>query len=342
MDSNRLAVFTGPGRVELRPWPDLEPGRGEAVVRVRACALCTMEQRLWLGAQDDYPIAPGHEAAGTVAAVHPEGVTGVAVGDRVAVAFLDRCLQCAACRRGDTHLCTGKFLGREPGRFRVIGGLADYAVVPAWKLFPMPAELSFDEIALCEPVACVVHSVHKAAPRFGDDVLVVGAGTMGLLHVLLARLRGARVFVSDPDPARRRLAGELGARAAFAPGEAVARLREATGGEGADAVFVTFGHADTAAQASAAVRGGGRIIYYGSFPAGVDSGVDPRRLHRQEVVLDGARGQTLGDWHEASRLLAGRLVEVGPLISGRYPLDRTDEALGHAADPSSYRVVVNP
>ena len=301
-----------------------------------------MEQRLWQGAQDDYPIAAGHEASGVVVETHPEGVLRVSSGDRAAIAFLDRCLQCEPCRRGETNRCTGKLQGREPGKLRRIGGLADFVVVPAWKVFPMPADLSFDEMALCEPVACVIHSVHQGALRFGDDVLVVGGGTMGRLHLMLALLRGGRVFVSDPDPEKRRGAIDHGASAAFAPEDAVAKIHEATGGRGVDVVFVTFGHQDTAHQASAAIRRGGRIVYYGAFPEGVDSGLDPRRLHREEITVTGARGQTLEDWHEASRLMASGLIDVEPLITGRYPLQRLPEALGHAVDASSFRIVVNP
>ena len=342
MASNRIAVFTGPGQVELRSEPMPQPSRGEALVEIRACALCTMERRLWRGSQNDYPIAAGHETSGVIVAVHPEGVLGIAVGERVAIAFLDRCMQCEPCRRGDSHLCTGKMLGRKPNVLRRIGGLADYAVVPAWKLFGMPADRSFDEIALCEPLACVIHSVDKALLRFGDDVLVIGCGTMGYLHLLLARLRGARVFVSDSDPVKRRLALEHGASDAFEPVEVEKRIREATRGVGADAVFVTFGHQDTAAQASATVRSGGRIIYYASFPPGVAPGVDASRLHHDEIVLTGARGQTLQDWHQASRLLAANLVDVRPLISGRYPLEKLSDALDRATDGSAFRIIVNP
>jgi L-iditol 2-dehydrogenase len=338
----RLAVFTGRGQIELRSErvPTVAPG--EALVRIHACALCTMEQRLFVGSQDDYPIAPGHEAAGIIAEMSPESTPDLAPGDRVAIAFLDRCMQCFHCRRGESNLCTGKFRGRVPGKLRRIGGLADYAVVPLWKLFPMPAEQPLDEIALCEPVACVIHSVHKGALRFGDDVLVVGGGTMGQLHLLLARLRGARVLLSDPDREKQQLALAHGAAAVFEPGDLLEGVQEMTENRGVDAVFVTFGHRDTAAQASAAVRRGGRIIYYGSFPPGLDTGVDPRRLHRDEVVLDGARGQTLEDWHQATRLIASGVLHVRSLISARYPLEKLAEALTHAIEPSSFRVVVVP
>lgn len=340
MEQNRIAVFTGPGRIETRSQPVDAPAAGEALVRLRACALCTMEQRLWTGAQNDYPIAPGHEAAGVVVNVHPDSPPSVSAGDRVAIAFLDRCMQCDFCRRGQSNLCTGKLHGRAPGVFRRIGGLAEYTVVPTWKLFALPVELSFDEIALCEPVACVVHSIRRAGIELGDDVLVVGGGTMGQLHLLLARLRGARVFLSDPDPRKRQFALEHGASAVLEPAETPARVRELTGGIGANSVFVTFGNQDTAAQASASVSPGGRIIYYSSFADDIVSGVGPRGQHGREIILDGARGQTIEDWHQATRLIAGGLLDVKPLISEAYPLTRIHEALERATEPSAFRVIV--
>jgi threonine dehydrogenase-like Zn-dependent dehydrogenase len=150
------------------------------------------------------------------------------------------------------------------------------------------------------------------------------------------------VLVSDPDREKRRIALDHGASAAFEPGEVKKRVDEATGGSGADAVFITFGNQETALEASASARPGGRIVYYGSFPAGVDPGVDARRLHHQEIALLGSRGQTLEDWHQASRLVAGGLVDLQPLISARYPLARLDEALDRASEGSAYRIIVNP
>lgn len=339
---NRVAVFTGPGRTELRTeiLPELRPG--EVLVRIYACALCTMEQRLWRGSQHAYPIAAGHETAGVIEATHPEGHGELRVGDRVAIAFLDRCMQCDACRQGQTQLCTGKLRERKPDLFRRIGGLADYAVVPAWKVFPLPSNRCLDEAALCEPLACVVHSVRKAELRLGDDVLVIGAGTMGHLHVLVARLRGARVFVSDLDKRKRELAVRGGACAAFNPGQLDAELREATQGRGADTVFVTFGSADTARQASTNVRAGGRIVYFGAFADDVFFDIDARRLHQEETILMGSRGQAIEDWHQASRLIARGLVDVRPLISSRFPLDRLTDALEDAIRPDTFRVIVHP
>lgn len=325
----------------MRSQPIPSPGPGEALVRIRSCGLCTMEQRLWKGAQTNYPIAPGHEAAGVVVEVHPDGMPMVSKGDHVAIAFLDRCMQCEFCRRGDSNLCTGKLQGRSPGVFRQIGGLGEYAIVSTWKLFITPEALSFDEIALSEPVACVIHSIQKANLALGDDVLVVGGGTMGQLHLLLSRLRGARVCLSDPDAKKRQRALDNGASAVFEPDAAVAGVQKLTNGIGVDAVFVTFGNQNTAEQASDSVRPGGRIVYYSSFPDDIDTKKGPRQLHNQEVVLDGARGQTLADWHQSTRLIANGMLDVRSLISQSYPLAKISEALDHATDPSAYRIVIN-
>ncbi|MEM9458546.1 MAG: alcohol dehydrogenase catalytic domain-containing protein [Myxococcota bacterium] len=337
--NHRVAVFEGAGQVELRSEALPAPKPGEALVRLRACALCTMEQRLWTGRMNAYPIVAGHEAAGVVVDVHP-GAVGPPKGARVALAMLDRCMECYACRRGDTHLCTGKFRGREPGKMRRIGGLADHVCVPTWKLFAMPDELSFDEIAFAEPLACVVHSVNKGAVRLGDDVLVIGGGTMGQLHVMVARLRGARVLVSEPDPDKRRVALEHGAAFAFEPEQATARARELTEGRGADVVFVTHGNDATSRQAAVSVRAGGTILYYGSFPAEVGTNLGPRRIHNEETVLDGARSHTLDDWSSATKLLAYRLVDVRPLISSRFELEQITVALEQASAGEGFRVVV--
>ncbi len=335
----RAAVFTAPRTIELRADDPPVPKPGEAVVQLRACALCTMEQRLWTGQINEYPIIAGHEAAGVVIEAHPEAVAPPP-GSRVALAMLDRCLQCYECRRGDTHLCSGKFRGRKPGTMRRIGGLADRVSVPTWKLFAMPDELSFDEIAFAEPVACVVHSVNKGAVRFGDDVLVIGGGTMGQLHVMIARLRGARVFVSEPDPGKRHVALEHGAAFALEPDHAARRAHELTEGRGADVVFVTHGDATTSQQAAACVRPGGTIIYYGSFPRDVGTNLGPRSIHHHETVLDGARSHTLDDWSQATKLLAYRLVDVRRLISSRFPLEQLPAALEQASRGCDFRVVV--
>ncbi|NKC12042.1 MAG: zinc-binding dehydrogenase [Gammaproteobacteria bacterium] len=299
-----------------------------------------MEQRLWKGTQTNYPIIPGHEPAGIITVLHPDVVLDAAVGDIVAIASLNRCMQCEACRSGRINLCTGKFVGREPGKLRRIGGFAEFTVVDAWKLFPMPGSLPFDVIALAEPVACVVHSIRHSEVQLGEDVLVIGAGTMGHLHVLLARLRGARVIVSDPDLARRQHALNHGAALALSPEELVDGVRETTGGHGVDVVYVTHVDQRSGQQACEAARRGGRVLFYGSATPPTNLSVDPNHLHRSEIRLDGAVSHTLEDWLAATRLLARGLLDVSHLVSATYPIDEISLAMDHAISGSAFRVVV--
>lgn len=335
------AVITAPRQVELVRDRCAALNVEDALVRIAACGLCTMEQRLWMGKETSYPIVAGHEATGTVAALG-SGVSHLREGDRVAIAFLDRCMQCTQCRLGRSNLCTGKFRDRRLGVLRRIGGLADYVTVPAWKLFRVPAEAPLEELVLLEPLACVVHSLQRARIALGDNVLVVGAGVMGQLHLRAAAKSGGRAIVCDPMEDRRQLALAHGAALAVHPDALRDCIAKETSGQGVDVVFLATGSAAGLQAAAENVATGGRIIYYASF--GADSGVSfsAQDIHRREVRLDGVRGQTLEDWERAVRLLAGKVVDLSGLVSAAYPLSEVGEALDHAARGDSFRVLVKP
>jgi L-iditol 2-dehydrogenase len=337
-----VAVFTGPGAIELRDEEIPRPGKGEVLVRVGASAVCTMEQRLYRGLQTAYPIIPGHETAGVVEELGPEVVLDVKPGDRVAVAFLGRCGQCFHCRVGQSELCTGRRRGRQPGQLFRIGGFGEYVVVGAEKLYPIGPTLPLEQAALCEPIACVTHSVNRAQLRLGDDVAVIGGGTMGHLHLLIARLRGARVFVIEPDPAKAALARAHGAADVVDPSleETVEAIKRLTGGRGADVVFVTVGTKVTAAQGYRAARDGGRVMYYGAYYPSISIEIEPDYVHHHQVVLDGAISQNVEDWQQASRMLASGILDVSHVVSARYPLGEIDTAMQRAVKAAEFRIVM--
>lgn len=336
------AVFTGPGAVELRAESLPEPGPGQVLVRLRACGVCTSDRRLFSGQQSGYPIVPGHEPAGEIAGLGPDASPALAVGQRVALALMERCFGCFYCRRGQSQLCRSRHLTRRPGRLTRIGGFARYLIAEDWMVFPMPDDLPFERIALAEPLACVVHSVNQADVRLSDDVLVLGGGTMGQLHGLVARLRGARVFLSEPDPDKREAAAAA-AHEVFDPRavDLAEAMHARTQGRGVDVVFLTVGTPQTAEQAAQAVRQGGKVILYGSFPKGSALTLDPSAVHRKEIVWAGVANQDLRDWHEATRLIAHGLLDLGYLISATYPLERIHDALRFAVQGAGFRTVVN-
>jgi L-iditol 2-dehydrogenase len=339
--ASRAAWFTGPGAVELRGETIPPPGPGEVLLRIRATAICTLEQRIWRGVVSIYPVSPGHEPAAEVVAVGP-GVTSAAPGDHVIVSFLPRCGQCFYCRLGESDKCTTRPARLHPDGVR-FGGLAEYTLAQATGVFRIDPELPWAQAALGEPLACVVHSVKAARLGFGEDVVVVGAGTMGQLHVLLATRRACRVIVSEPDPAKREVARRHGAAITLDPttSDVPEAIAELTGGRGADALFLTTG-GEAGRDLLPGLRKGGRAVFYTSYYPPVDWPMSPDWIHNAQVALVGSVNQTAADWQDAANLLSKGLIDVSGLVAGRYPIDDLAAAMDRASAGDTFRVIVEP
>lgn len=240
----KTAAVTGPKTCEILELTTPDLGRGEVLVKVHAVALCTLEQRIFRGeVKMPLPCTGGHEVAGEIAALGPGVNTKLwAEGQRVAVRLLYNCGECYYCRTGRTNMC--ERAQKKPVREGLLpgpGGLCDYIVVDAASLFKIPDTLTYEEACLTEPLACCVHSVGRADIQLGEDVVIIGGGIMGQYHVMLAKRKGARVILSEVDPARRVLAENLGADITLNPMEQdpVEFVKGITDGRGADVVFNT-------------------------------------------------------------------------------------------------------
>jgi L-iditol 2-dehydrogenase len=343
----RRAVLSGPRQISFERLSVPTPGRGQVLVRVSAAALCTWEQRVFAGIDTwSYPLVGGHEFSGIVEALGPGVVQALACGDQVAVAALRRCGECWACRRGYDNICDSQHAAaREPGRPWGPGGFGQYALVDAYQVYPFARPVPALEAALAEPLACVLHDVKRFTPRRGDTVVVIGAGIMGLLHVAALRASGAFVVVSEPDAMRRAKALELGAHAAIDPStqdyvEAVGCL---SGGRGASVTYVAVGAPTAIEQAVRAAAKRGVISVYASVhPRGSSIQVDPNVFHNKEVVLSGSMAQDREDFLDAVCSISQRSIELGPLLSGVFPLDQLELAFEAAARQDTYRVFIAP
>lgn len=337
--ASRAAWFTAPGTLELRDEVVRDPGPGEVLLRLRANAICTLEQRMWRGVLDMYPVSPGHEPAAEVVATG-KGVVSAAPGDHVIVSFLPRCGQCHHCRIGRSDMCTTR-TPREPGEGFRMGGLAEYAIAQGYQVFRVDPSVDWALASLGEPLACVVHSLEAAELGWGDDVLVVGAGTMGQLHVLLAARRGCRVLVSEPDASKRSVALAHGATAAFDPtaDDIPAAVRDLTRGLGLDALFLTTG-GEAGRDLLPALRTGGTAVFYTAYHPPIDWSVSPDWIHASQVRLVGAVNQTPADWQAAARILSKRIVDVRHLVTDRFPFDELPAAMERASSGGGFRVVV--
>jgi L-iditol 2-dehydrogenase len=342
----KAAYLVGVRTVELRSVPDPAVPDDGVVVQVKACGLCGSDLRRWKeGPPPGAEILPGHEIGGVVVGVGSR-VTGYTVGDHLAVAPDIHCGVCYFCQRGQYNLCDNlRFLGTTPG---YLGGFAEYCVLDGNVLangvvHRMPAGLSFVQGALAEPCSSVLAAHDKAGTKLGDTILVMGGGPIGCLHVQVAKARGARVIVSDPNLPRRESALHFGAEVVLDShnDDVVAAVRGMTGGLGVDIVVCANPVAATQTQAVAAVRKGGRIILFGGLPkANPMVTLDANRIHYGEIAVVGAFSYHHTDHARALELLSRNVISTD-VVSHFFPLAEVGAAFATAdQNKSALKVMI--
>jgi L-iditol 2-dehydrogenase len=342
----RRAVIVGPKEVVLEEVVLGTLAADEVLVRVRSSALCTFEQRAYLGADTRfYPLLGGHEMAGVVETVG-KSVASVKPGDKVAISAIDRCGNCYSCRRGQAcdNVWFKKAEKDKPKGPMGPAGLATHKVAKEYQVYRLHPEADLLEAALTEPLACVLRSIKKAQIASGDSVVIVGGGVMGVLHVLLTRGQGAQVIVSEPNAERRQAALKFGAHAVIDPmtGDFVESVRALTDGRGADAIVVATDAVAALESAVGALCKGGRLLVFARmYPKGATIAVDPNIFHDNEIVLTGTIGQSREDFQQAAEMISRRAVDLRPVISATFPLEQIQAAFEASVAMNTYRVVVN-
>lgn len=335
----KAAVLTAPRSFEIKELPDPAPGEGEILVKLKACGICTLEQRIYTGAMKmPLPLIPGHEASGEIAAVGSAVVGDFHVGARAALDLVLRCGECYYCKIGKSNLCANRF---KPGQ-KILGGFAEYIAVHPSQVYIVPHELSYQEAAFSEPLACCIHSLKRLKVAMTEDLLVAGAGVMGLLHLLVGRCMGLRVTVSDPDPDRRQMAKALGADFVIDPGavDVPAFARQITGGLGYSSCVVTSPAPAAFESAVASMAKAARLNVYTAYEGSMSIPIDANALHRQELLITGTEGRLAEDFFQATRLLAFGKVDVRPLISATTSFATLAEGFEKALSKKAYRVLL--
>ncbi len=343
----RVVRFHAPGDVRIEDAPEPVPGPGEVKLRVRNCSTCGTDVKIWRFGHHHIvpPRVMGHEVAGEVVESNVDGWT---VGDRVQVIAAIPCGQCGECRRGRPTVCPDQ----ESIGYHYEGGFAEYLVVPAKVLAVdglnrIPDGLSYAEASVAEPLACVLNGQQLARVGEGDDVVVIGAGPIGCLHVRLARARGAaRVFLVDLNADRLRRAADLvtpDATVVSADGDVVDSVLKLTDGRGADVVVTAAASGAAQEQALPMAARQGRISLFGGLPkANPVVSVDANLVHYRELTLVGANGSSPAHNAEALRLIAAGVVPVADLVTHRLPLGRTLEAFDVVARGEAIKVTIEP
>ncbi|MEM2912571.1 MAG: zinc-binding dehydrogenase [Candidatus Bathyarchaeia archaeon] len=330
MNENKMkaAMIYGVKDLRIENVDKPEIGYGEALVKVRAATTCGTDlkifQRGYVSGVIKLPTVFGHEWAGDVVEVG-EGVGWLKKGMHVRAGNSAPCLKCKMCQKGNYNLCEDMMW--------LWGAYAEYIKIPSRMVLintqEIPSHISYEEAAITEPLACVLHGVEKAGVKMGDTVAIIGAGPIGLLHLLtVKRMGAAKVIISDTVDERLELASKLGADETInAKNEdTVEKTRKLTDSYGADIVIEAIGSTATWEQALKMVRKGGTVLEFGGCPPGTEIKVSTEQLHYGETTLLGAFHTTPAHFKKALNLIASGSINVKPLITRKMSLDNLGEA----------------
>jgi L-iditol 2-dehydrogenase len=311
-----------------------KPGPGQVLLRVQSTTICATDQKIAAGQFPGtrFPHIPGHEFSGEVVSAGPD-VDELSPGDRVGVEIHVGCGRCPRCLEGLYQLCenygrTDK--GHAHVGFTVPGGLAEYTVVPLKAVHRLPEALSWDEGAFTDNIGIALYAVERGRLVPGESVAVLGPGAFGALAVQVARAMGAgRVMLVGTRQERLERMRDLGAdRLVAARGaEAVAQVRSACDGRGADLVVEFAGTADAATEAIQMARRGGRVVLAGATGPGRElSGLDLSTIVRGHLDIYGSLANPYGISARGLELIARRAVNVKPLITHHFRLAEFEQA----------------
>jgi len=322
-----------------------EVGVGEVLVRVKAATTCGTDlkifQRGYVEKVIKLPTVFGHEWAGEVVEVG-EGSEWPRKDMRVRAGNSTPCLYCTMCRKGKYNLCENMIW--------LWGAYAEYIKVPARMVLinmqEIPQHVSYEEAAITEPLACVLHGVEKANIRLGDTVTIIGAGPIGLLHLLTVKKIGAeKTIMIDLVDERMNFAKKLGADETINAGRenVVEKVRQQTSGYGADVVIEAIGLPATWEQSLKLVRKGGTVLEFGGCPPGTEIKLDTELLHYGEVTIIGTFHATPLHFRKALSLISSRTIDVRPLITHKMKLEEIKEAFEIlSTSKSEIKIAINP
>ncbi len=334
----KAAYYEAVHEIDVREAPDPEPGPEDVLIRVHACGICGTDQHIFDGdVGGPLPLIGGHELAGEVVSVGAEVPDDFPVGGRVAVEPNISCGSCFYCQRGQVNHCL---------RWSAIGvtrdgGFADYVVAPATNVYRV-GEMDYEVAAFIEPLSCVVYGLKRLEIPLGANVLIYGAGPIGLLMLQLVRHGGAsEIAVVDLKQDKLDLAGTLGATITVAAGpSADPALREASP-LGFDVVIDCTGVPSVVEHTFTHVRNNGKLLFFGVNPPDARISISPYEVYRRDLQIFGSFALRF-TFQDALALLESGAVDVKPLLSERLPIDRFAEALGLAGSGEALKVQIQP
>ncbi len=335
------AILARPGEITLQETAIPEPREGELLIEIKSALTCGTDLKAFIRGHSLIPMPGpfGHEFSGIVVE-KGKGTGKFKVGDPIMAVHSAPCLCCSYCKKGILNLCDNLM------STKVLGAYSEYLLLPSHivrqNVFKKPKNLSFSEGAFLEPLACVVHGMEPLGIKKNDTVFILGAGPIGLLHLILAKSKGAKVLITGLEEGRLKVAKKLGADFVFDPSQTVKSVRDFTEGIGADYIFECTGQSDIWEASVEYVRKGGTIVLFGGCKSGAVVRFKAERLHYDEIKLMGTFHFTPRDVAKAFGFLRDRKVDVRKLISGTFPLADIKEVFARLAKGEGIKYVLTP
>ncbi|MBW6464476.1 MAG: alcohol dehydrogenase catalytic domain-containing protein [Firmicutes bacterium] len=314
----KAVIIDGPGSLRIVDKPLPVPGRGEALVKIKYCGICGSDLHAFETGFLPPDLTIGHEFSGIVESVGT-GCPGWEEGVFVTGNNIIGCGKCSFCQKGLENLCLDmRRLGITDH-----GAMAEYALVPVKALVKLPQSASLTEAALSEPLSVGLHAVNKVNITADDSILIIGAGTIGLVILALLQLRAAKaITVVEPDPDRRAIAKSMGALKVIDPftGSMDSEISRLTGNRGMNVIFECAGLPETIQEACSQAAADATIMVLSICHQPVE--LNFLSLVTREIKIKTAFGKTSAEFREAANLISSGMIDLSPLVTGLIPLDK--------------------
>ena len=337
----RAVVLSGPNQFAPAEIEKPQIGPDEILLEMKAAAICGTDMRILTGKKTKgvrYPSVIGHEFCGVIAEVGAD-VKGYEVGEKVAVANVIPCHHCSSCLRGRTNAC----LDRKAIGYEFDGGFEEYIRIPSicienGNVVKLPEYMSYQAGALIEPLSCCIRGLN-------DDVLIVGAGPIGLFHLQLSKIAGARkVIVSEPNEQRRKVALELGADLVVDPTkeDLPAIVDRETNGQGMDVIVMAIGVPALVNSTLKLCKRGGTVNLFAGFAGTGESTVEVNTIHYNEINVNGSTAYKLEDYLAAAEMIKSGKIDADKIVTHRFKIEDFQKAYDVCVAGTGLKVIIEP
>lgn len=344
----KAVVLYGPNDFATEEIPKTQPGENDMLMKMKKAAICGTDTRIFAGTKTKgirYPSVVGHEMCGDICEIG-KNVTGYEIGDKVAVANVIPCGSCPACLEGRENAC----MSRKAIGYEFDGGFEEYVLLPevlikSGNVIKLPEHVSYTAGALIEPLACCIRGLKNAGTGFNDVVLIVGAGPIGLMHLQLSKIAGAKkVIVSEPNEMRRKTALELGADMAVdSLKEDLNRIvMDETGGMGADVIIMAIGVPALVNSTLKLCKKGGTVNLFAGFAGTGGCTIEVNTIHYNEITVNGSTAYKRIDYLEAADMVKNKKINLDKIATDTFKLDNFREAFEFCKSGRGLKVMIEP